>query len=169
MITGAQAPWRRVLDDPEPVIYGGRGSFLGPDTSRRTHWWEMTLECGHRTERTVRYGPRTDGLPRTRGGTQHRSLYDVLPHPKRVRCDDCYLQQKREAMAADITPGKALSCTECDAVTPARDPHDFDPCPRCESDVTEAVEVTACPDPSGECDDDAHHFGIGMHVVEVAR
>lgn len=81
-------PWRRVLADPEPIIHEGRGSLLGPDTSRRTRWWEATLDCGHVVERTVRYGPPRDGR-RTRGGTQHRLLTDVLPAPKRVRCEFC--------------------------------------------------------------------------------
>jgi hypothetical protein len=46
----------------------------------------MTLECSHYAERTVRYGEHKDGYPRQRGGTQHRSLDDVLPAPKRVLC-----------------------------------------------------------------------------------
>jgi hypothetical protein len=69
--------------------FEGRGSVLGPDTSRRTCWWELDLECGHTEERTVRYAPPTDGYARQRGGTQHRSADAVLPAPKRVRCGRC--------------------------------------------------------------------------------
>jgi hypothetical protein len=76
--------WRQVTVAKGP--FQGRGSVLGPDTSRRTAWWEMVLECGHASERTVRYGPRKDGFTRSRGGTQHRSLDDVLPAPGRVLC-----------------------------------------------------------------------------------
>lgn len=50
----------------------GRGSFLGPDTSRRAHWWDLKLSCGHHAERAVR---RRDG--------------EVLPAPKRVLCRAC--------------------------------------------------------------------------------
>lgn len=75
--------WRRVTG--EPRIRQGRGSVLGPDTSRRTRWWVLTLECGHTAERTVRYRP-LPAAERQRGGTQHRDLADVLPAPRRVRC-----------------------------------------------------------------------------------
>lgn len=163
-------PWRRVLDNPEPTLSGGRGSVLGPDTSRRTHWWELHLECGHRTERTVRYGPRSDGLPRRVGGTQHRSMADVLPPPKRVRCEFCPTPRKRDTMAT-VPPGRALNCEQCDEITPASqlgaDPADGDECPRCGGDLTMAVDVSPCPAPSGECGDEDHHFGVGMHVREV--
>lgn len=77
-------PWRAVVGDPE--LRGGRGSVLGPDTSRRTRWWSGELECGHRFERTVRYKP--NGWGRS-GGWRSRSPLDVLPPPKRVRCDAC--------------------------------------------------------------------------------
>jgi hypothetical protein len=84
----ARHPWRKVARTDG--YFEGRGSVLGPDTSRRTRWWELTLEgCDHRVERTVRYAPRTDGYARSRGGTQHRSASAVLPAPKRVRCDRC--------------------------------------------------------------------------------
>lgn len=76
--------WRTPVKVSGP--FEGRGGVLGPDTSRRTRWWEMTLDCGHYAERTVRYSPRTDGYVRSRGGTQHRSGADVLPAPERVLC-----------------------------------------------------------------------------------
>lgn len=81
------APWRKVIK--VSGYFEGRGGVLGPDTSRRTRWWELDLECGHGAERTVRYSPRRDGYARQRGGTQHRSACDVLPAPKRVRCTAC--------------------------------------------------------------------------------
>jgi len=76
--------WRRVTD--VRGFYEGRGSVLGPDTSRRTRWWELTLDCGHYAERTVRYQPLQPPTARQRGGTQHRSADAVLPAPRRVLC-----------------------------------------------------------------------------------
>jgi hypothetical protein len=81
------SPWRNVVKVTGP--HAGRGGYLGPDTSRRAKWWVLDLDCGHTTERSVRYGPRKDGYPRQRGGTQRRSLNDVLPAPKRVQCHFC--------------------------------------------------------------------------------
>jgi hypothetical protein len=80
-------PWRTVISASEP--YTGRGSLLGPATARRNRWRELALECGHQVERTVRYGPHQDGYAPQRGGTQHRSYDDILPAPKRVRCEKC--------------------------------------------------------------------------------
>lgn len=72
---------------------------------------------------------------------------------------------------SNVTPGPALSCEGCDTVTAAgelgRDPADFDECPACGSDMTVTVRVEPCPDPSGECSADEHHFGIGAHVIDV--
>jgi hypothetical protein len=76
-------PWREVT---AASWYSGRGSLLGPDTARRGRWWDLTLTCGHRAERTVRYRPQAHPQ---RGGTQHRSGRDVLPPPRRVRCAAC--------------------------------------------------------------------------------
>jgi hypothetical protein len=76
-------PWRAVCSFRRRE---GRGSVLGPDTVRRARWWELELECGHRVERFVRYRPQD--RPQ-RGGTQHRSGSDVLPAPRRVRCELC--------------------------------------------------------------------------------
>lgn len=76
-------PWRDVVSHEGPRE--GRGGILGPATSRRLRWWELTLSCGHEVERNVRYKP----IGNPRGGTQGRSLSDVLPAPKRIRCDSC--------------------------------------------------------------------------------
>lgn len=82
-------PWRAVVGGPDgsehPLLMTGRGSLLGPDTARRTAWWEMRLECGHQVERTVRYPPRSTPVPYRR----RRSLDDALPPPRRVRCEQC--------------------------------------------------------------------------------
>lgn len=71
------------------LLMSGRGSFLGPDTYRRTHWYELTLECGHIVERNVKYKPRSDGRAVRSGGWQPRHSEDALPPPKRARCDHC--------------------------------------------------------------------------------
>jgi hypothetical protein len=76
--------WRAVVK--VNGFFEGRGGLLGPDTCRRTRWWELDLECGHMAQRTVRYRPREDKRARSRGGHQHRSASDVLPAPKRVLC-----------------------------------------------------------------------------------
>jgi hypothetical protein len=60
-------------------------SVPGPDTSRRTRWWLLTLECEHKTERPVRYRALTPAQPQ---GTR-RSADDVLPPPKTVSCPEC--------------------------------------------------------------------------------
>ncbi len=83
------APWRQVTGTP--AWRSGRGGLLGGDTPRRTRWWVLALECGHQVERTVRYGPHRDGWPVQRGGTQHRDAADILPAPRRVRCEVCGL------------------------------------------------------------------------------
>lgn len=59
---------------------------------------------------------------------------------------------------------EGVECFECEAIT-------YDPkaeeCSACGSDdLLTPVTVTECPDPTGECDNDAHHFGIGKHVIE---
>lgn len=64
----------------------GRGSLLGPATSRRTHWWKLRLSCGHLVERRARYRP----LPGHPGSwPRSRSASDVVPAPRRARCDQC--------------------------------------------------------------------------------
>lgn len=89
-----RAPWRDVVGrtgggPAEDGLVTGRGSVLGPETSRRTAWWELRLSCGHDVCRTVRYTPRPGAH---RGGTQHRRTSDALPPPRRVRCELCPAQ-----------------------------------------------------------------------------
>jgi hypothetical protein len=78
-------PWRKVAG---ASLSSGRGSFLGPATSRRARWWTLRLACGHAVERTVRYR-QLPPAERQRGGTQHRSADDILHAPRRVRCEQC--------------------------------------------------------------------------------
>jgi hypothetical protein len=89
-VSAQPACWRAVVNAERRT---GRGSMLGPDTSRRARWWELELQCGHKTYRTVRYKP--SGNPQ-RGGTQHRDINDVLPAPKRVRCELCEAAAARQ-------------------------------------------------------------------------
>ena len=77
--------WRKVSG---AIQRGGRGSVLGPDTSRRARGWVLSLECGHTVERTCRY-VQLPVMERQRGGTQTRSGDDVLSAPRRVRCEEC--------------------------------------------------------------------------------
>jgi hypothetical protein len=81
------APWRQVVKAEGPRE--GRGGLLSGLTERRARWWDLDLDCGHRVQRSARYGPHKDGYPRQHGGTQHRSRDDVLPAPKHVRCEHC--------------------------------------------------------------------------------
>jgi hypothetical protein len=75
------------------ALHSGRGSLMGGDTARRTRWWDLLLECGHRAERTVRYRPLPPAAVQ-RGGTQHRHGGDVLPPPGHARCGTCLTQVK---------------------------------------------------------------------------
>jgi hypothetical protein len=74
--------WRDVT---HAELHSGRGSVLGPDTSRRTRWWELVLTCGHRKVGNVRYRKTSPPLPK---GTR-RASDDVLPAPRRVSCPEC--------------------------------------------------------------------------------
>lgn len=82
-------PWRKVERVEGPRV--GRGSVLGPDTDRRTAWWILHLECGHRVERIVRY--KTDpkwpnpGRGNVRSRAKSGDTYKAAP--KKVRCDYC--------------------------------------------------------------------------------
>lgn len=62
----------------------GRGGILGPSTSRRTRWYDLTLECGHIVERTPEYEDRDPSLK-----GQPRNWHQALPPPERARCDFC--------------------------------------------------------------------------------
>jgi hypothetical protein len=82
---GYRAPWRKVTGGQDR-LFSGRGGVLGPDTPRRTRWRELELECGHMVEHTVRYTK----YDREIHG-RSRSLADVLPAPKKIRCWSCLL------------------------------------------------------------------------------
>jgi hypothetical protein len=70
-------------------LKAGRGSYLGPATSRRARWWELALECGHQAERPARYRPLGDKDRQDEAWRRKRSAADVLPAPKRARCPEC--------------------------------------------------------------------------------
>lgn len=75
------SPLRLVV---EAHMGSGRGSVLGGDTWRRVRWWNLTLECGHTQQRTVRYRPHPQGYR-----IAQRVMSDALPAPTRARCHDC--------------------------------------------------------------------------------
>lgn len=55
------------------------------------YWWELELECEHVVERRCRYKP---GGDRGWGRLHHgRSTTDILPAPKRVKCELCKQDQ----------------------------------------------------------------------------
>ena len=73
------APLRHVTT---AVLREGRTGLLGPDTSRRSRWWDLGLDCGHVEERPARYLPR-------KARRRQRVRTDVLPAPTRARCFTC--------------------------------------------------------------------------------
>jgi hypothetical protein len=79
-------PLRRVES-----VRGPREGCSGIIRGTRSRWWELKLECGHVAERDCRYTAQPDVQPwrRKRGPHHNRSLSDVLPAPKRVRCWQC--------------------------------------------------------------------------------
>lgn len=78
--------WRAVVKSQLNV---GRGSTLGPDTVRRTRWYDLDLECGHAVQRTARYRPLGDSKHTDDAWRRRRTSADVLPAPQRVRCEFC--------------------------------------------------------------------------------
>lgn len=77
------------------LLMSGRGSVLGPDTSRRTHWWELTLSCDHTVERTARYVPLTDEQRAAGESPRQRRPSSVRPAPRRARCATCGATARR--------------------------------------------------------------------------
>lgn len=58
------------------------------DPHRKTHFWRLTLECGHQVERWIRWLPDPDGP--SRGWAAFSPSLARLPEPpKRARCDEC--------------------------------------------------------------------------------
>lgn len=68
------------------------------------------------------------------------------------------------------SPGLAVLCLDCDALTPISRKQDADKqdCLRCDSDAIQPVTLVACPDADNDdgCDADEHDFGVGLHIVE---
>lgn len=55
----------------------------------KTHFWALTLACGHEVERWIRWLPERDGRPPRRGwAAQHHApgLSRLPDPPKRARC-----------------------------------------------------------------------------------
>lgn len=66
-------------------------------------------------------------------------------------------------------PGPALECNACDTITPVDDPKNTYECPNCGDEWVQAVMVEACGAAHpADCGDENHHFGIQMHVKEIA-
>lgn len=56
-----------------------------------TQWWDLTLECGHTEERSLRFPKQTGPHPRRGYAALHRPRChnEALPAPKKVRCRQC--------------------------------------------------------------------------------
>lgn len=65
--------------------------------------------------------------------------------------------------------GHYAQCLDCDGLTPQHEPDDQKECVRCGSDVLQNVRLEDCPhaDDDEACEDEAHDFGVGMHVARV--
>lgn len=90
---------RRVNRDPlRTVTRADLRSHASLFASFKTHYWDLTLDCGHVTERSIRYLPPPDGERVRRGWAALRhppSLSRIGDPPKRARCEQC----AREAVA----------------------------------------------------------------------
>lgn len=85
-VANERIAWRAVV---KSHLHSGRGSALGPDTSRRARWYDLDLECGHAVQRDARYRSRSDAESQDDSWRRRRTVADVLPPPKRVRCAQC--------------------------------------------------------------------------------
>lgn len=85
-VANERIAWRAVV---KQSLHSGRGSVLGPDTARRQRWYDLDLECGHAVQRTARYRHMDDRQRQDEAWRRKRSAADVLPAPKRVRCEHC--------------------------------------------------------------------------------
>lgn len=87
---------RRVNTDPlrkvaKAIEMSGRGGlFMAGHMRIDMVWWELHLECGHHVERTARY-PKGASEGRRGWARLHHppTGVDVLPAPKRARCEYC--------------------------------------------------------------------------------
>jgi hypothetical protein len=85
-VASERIAWRAVV---KSQLNAGRGSTLGPATSRRQRWYDLDLECGHAVQRTARYRHMDDRQRADEAWRRRRSAADVLPPPRRVRCERC--------------------------------------------------------------------------------
>lgn len=70
-------------------------------------------------------------------------------------------------MSAQLIAGPGVECIDCGeifSVTEAE--RQSETCPRC-GEYAPGVEISDCPN-GGDCDAEAHHFGNGMHIKDVA-
>jgi len=58
--------------------------WLGDRYHPSSREWRLTLRCGHRAVRSVKYPPLADGEP-----FRYRANDEVLPAPKRCKCKEC--------------------------------------------------------------------------------
>lgn len=70
-------------------------------------------------------------------------------------------------MSDDLTPGPALDCDNgCGALSPVREEdRDKGDCPLC-GEFALPVAIEVCPN-GDDCNDQAHDFGRGVHVVSA--
>lgn len=79
------APLRKVVSASPTSGHTGLGN-----TGIRSHWWRLTLECGHETERPIRNKPGA-----AKGKRGFALLYhpvppgNEFPPPQHVRCYEC--------------------------------------------------------------------------------
>jgi hypothetical protein len=72
-------------------------------------------------------------------------------------------KQRRRTVQDTLRPGPAVDC-EFDGIVPADlEQSEGETCPACGGHAP-PVEVKDCPSPD-YCEDDDHHFGLGVHVV----
>jgi len=74
------------------------GAVIGMQTrsgSPRMRWWALVLDCGHETERGVRY---QKGAQRRGWGCiwQPPPISLLRPAPKKVKCERCEWERKKK-------------------------------------------------------------------------
>lgn len=72
-----------------------------------------------------------------------------------------------------IAPGIYANCIECSTLTPMEDEMSDPLCGSCDMDgedpyITQVERVVPCLHPS-TCNSEDHHFGTGMHHVEIEQ
>lgn len=89
-------PLRKVVNAQSNSGHTGLGN-----TGIRSHWWDLTLECGHREQRPMRNEPGAAEGKRGFALQYHPvPVGQQLPPPARVRCHQCGQEAAREAQGA---------------------------------------------------------------------